>query len=288
MLFYLPRTTLIDNVRLNAIFVVLVLGALVFCIWDVIANLKYTTRIGSVASVLVYGFVNVSNAWARDKDFGEICKKGRLGNNNAICPEVCLTLIWTGDVSCYFIEEFASKPRYDEMHLIIGAKLETSGPAVERIYGIPIHKVNSLYYYYNSKVVLEYTAELATPVPGFWAGLNDVVPRVTTSRMARTIILDRSGNIFKRFEPDEVIKMTIAEVLWTARPIGGEDALFDSLKRTTMFENMTRSQILGSPDALPVWTYFTGVDIGGQLSCYNHNNDLPPVMQNSQDVAVLI
>jgi len=61
-LFYLPRTTLIDNVRLNAIFVVLVLGALAFCIWDFIANLKYTTRVGSVASVLVYGFVNVSNA----------------------------------------------------------------------------------------------------------------------------------------------------------------------------------------------------------------------------------
>jgi len=288
MLFCIPRETRIDSVRLNAMFVVLWLGALFFCIWDLIVNLKYTTRIRTIAVVEVWGSENAtSNDPERDEAFEELCKQGRLGERKVICLKKCLdNSPWLGDRTCYYSSELIQRPRYDEMVVTTNKWANTFGPAVEKHYGLSPYHENTLFHYGSSVFNLEYTAALATAVPGFWPGLNDVIPRVTTSSKATTIILDRNGNVFKRFEPDDDIQMTPPEVLWAAQPIRGDDDLFHRLKNRTLFKNMTRPQILGSPDALPVWSFFRGVDIGGQLSCYNHHNDLRSAMRNSQDVIV--
>jgi len=52
---------------------------------------------------------------------------------------------------------------------------------------------------------------LSGSVPPFLAGANDVLHSVTSQRTATTLVLDRGGNIWTRFQPGDRVTMTAAE-----------------------------------------------------------------------------
>lgn len=210
-----------------------------------------------------------------------LCLEGKVGiGTNLSCPGICnLMDVWFSRLiktPCYSPADLLFTPvRFDEVVLRIGGSRMTAPPMEYQLEAVRIDAF---------PIVINHTTTLAASIPGFWAGLNDGIRPVVTQETTTTVVLDREGFVWKLFEPSNAVMMSTAEIAWLAKPLGGELALHRQLQANQDLPPEAKKNCFGTPGMFPLWIFFSGADMGAQISCYNNNYDLPPAVRRYQGV----
>jgi len=265
------RITLIENKRLDCIFLTLWMSVFIFCVWDFVSKQRYTTPIATNTIPQVTS--NMSGHFAQNSSINPWCESGKVGNDSLHCLSFCASndpFKYPANLKCLFPTELVSVKGFDEGVLTVGYLTRTFGFAVpgHLTYNWQAMRIASL------RLIFLYTTTLTARIPRFVAGLNDAIQPTTTERTASTVVLDRRGLVWKQFEPGATVELTIAEIFWLA-DFAENDVLRQVQARTKGRPlPFTRKDLLGTPSDLPQWIFFTGADAGAQISCYNTDYDL--------------
>jgi len=275
MFCHFPRVTSIDNKRLDCVFLTLWMNVFIFCMVDFISSQKYTTTIATNTIPQLAG--NMSGYFAQNSSIDPWCQSEKIGNDSLHCLSFCTSsdpFKYPGNLKCRFPAELASVKGFDEGVLTTGYLRRTFGFAVpgRLTYDWEAMRIASL------RLNFQYTTTLTARIPQVLAGLNDAIQPATTDKTASTVVLDRRGLVWKQFEPGVTVELTIAEIVWLA-DFAENDVLRQIQARTRGRPlPFTRKDLFGTPSNLPHWTFFTGADVGAQISCYNTDYDLQAVV----------
>jgi len=254
----LVRTTHIGNRNLQCLFIVLFVSIAVLSVWDFLNSRRYTVGLLASEEVLLLPTTN----WSRRETSCNGLDALQLSPLFQ-CEDLCPFNPFAMMPNCSYISEVVDTKSNQEVSSVMSKhterrKLDKSIEAKYQLFG----QVQT--YMWN----LTFTIHLATAVPSFAFDLNKNVQSISSHRIATTIVFDRTGSVWKRFAPGSDILLSNAEILWVATPVGGEDWFRKGV------DSWSKYGLFGTPDTLPLWSFMSGCEIGGDLQCFNDDYDM--------------
>eukprot|EP00931_Biecheleriopsis_adriatica_P020479 TRINITY_DN13676_c0_g1_i1.p1 TRINITY_DN13676_c0_g1~~TRINITY_DN13676_c0_g1_i1.p1 ORF type:complete len:735 (+),score=112.32 TRINITY_DN13676_c0_g1_i1:47-2206(+) len=262
----IPKTVKIANAKLSILNNLLTAGISVFVIWSFFADRKYSATVSNWPSTTLDIDAGTLPTLARPKLCNFNPSARQLADYSVpsfLCASLCNMSEMTS-ASCFSISNGWQSNSYQDISVHTGYNTQMWKARNNESWD-----VMSLPWAGNMHLVFEYSYRLAAEVPWVF-GLNANIAARGSNINSYTLVLDRSGRPWKRFEPGEKIILSIAELVYIASGTRSKSELFDAIYQALQdFEDDPDSSV-----RLPHGIYIQGVTLEAQINCFSDKSDM--------------
>jgi len=285
LLVRIPKTITIVDKKVNFLYYFTLLGTITFCIMNAIINRRYLTSIGFSPSISYNVVLASLNDASNFNISSEVVCNDSAWQVSRFAAVRYRCLPWCTPISSGRCKEpvlATTKTHSQEVLVLVSARTQKSGLGGVTLPDTSPPSSSFASYDFDFvpasqvvKVNITYKGILSSAVPVFGT-LNRGLKLVNTNLNVITIVNDRNGAKFRRFEPREDVVLSAAEILFLASYSLKDNDLLLHLQQDTFRHSLgptSLQDVTGSRTHFPAWVLASGAEVRSQLECFNDDLD---------------